>query len=279
MRKLASEPMTIEPPESWMVVLEPAALEHLDNVRHVLLDFDGTISVLREGWEEVMAPMMVEMICGESFPAPEIVREVYDYVDRSTGILTIDQMAWLEEAVKRYGLASQQQTARQYKALYLERLMVRVRERLGCLERGEILPDDMMIAGSGEFVRQYHDIGVKLYLASGTDHADVVREAEALKIAPLFEGRIYGALDGSRANNKERVIQKIIADRGLGGPELMVVGDGPVEIREAVRHNAIALGVASDEIARRGWKLAKIARLRAAGAQLLIPDFTRRLCS
>ena len=28
--------------------------------RHVLFDFDGTLSLIREGWPDVMIPMMVE---------------------------------------------------------------------------------------------------------------------------------------------------------------------------------------------------------------------------
>jgi hypothetical protein len=52
------------------------------------------------------------------------------------------------------------------------------------------------------------------------------------------------------------------------------VGDGPVEIREAVARGAVALGIASDEVRRQGWKAGKVARLKAAGAHLLIPDFT-----
>src|SRR3974377_1355936 len=30
--------------------------------RHVLFDFDGTLSLIREGWPEVMVPMMVEVL-------------------------------------------------------------------------------------------------------------------------------------------------------------------------------------------------------------------------
>ena len=30
--------------------------------RHVLFDFDGTLSLVREGWPEVMVPMMVEVL-------------------------------------------------------------------------------------------------------------------------------------------------------------------------------------------------------------------------
>ena len=38
-------------------------------ISHVLFDFDGTLSLIREGWPEVMVPMFVEMLpplAGES---------------------------------------------------------------------------------------------------------------------------------------------------------------------------------------------------------------------
>ena len=31
-------------------------------ISHVLFDFDGTLSLIREGWPEVMVPMFVEML-------------------------------------------------------------------------------------------------------------------------------------------------------------------------------------------------------------------------
>jgi phosphoglycolate phosphatase-like HAD superfamily hydrolase len=43
-------------------------------------------------------------------------------------------------------------------------------------------------------LEQLRDRGVTLYLASGTDHQDVVKEAEALGVAHFFKGGIYGAM-------------------------------------------------------------------------------------
>jgi phosphoglycolate phosphatase-like HAD superfamily hydrolase len=258
---------------TWLEILAAEVLPDLSRVRFVLFDFDGTISVLREGWEGVMVPLMVEMMCGSRPSTPEIEAEVKDYVDRSTGILTIEQMAWLAEAVRRHGLAGEPQTAAEYKALYLERLLVGVEKRLSALRQGTVSAEEMMIAGAENFVRILHGCGMQLFLASGTDHADVVREAQALGIAHYFGEQIYGALDRSSLHNKAEVIRSILRSHALGGPELMVIGDGPVEIQEAVRRGAIGLGVASDEINRRGWKENKIARLKKAGAHLLIPDF------
>ncbi len=261
--------------DTWLQVLNPAA--PLGHVRHALFDFDGTLSTIRQGWEGIMRPLMVEMICEGAEVSPEqraeIEAEVAEYVDRSTGILTIRQMEWLAEAVRRYGLSKHPRSAREYKAIYNERLLQPVRERLARLARGEATPDDLMIAGARRFLEGLIERGVTLYLASGTDHVYVLEEASALGLAPLFQGGIYGALDETEAHDKARIIQRILEEHALRGAELLVVGDGPVEIREAKARGALAVGVASDEVRRQGWNERKKQRLTHAGADLLIPDF------
>lgn len=246
----------------------------LGNIRHALFDFDGTISVIRQGWENVMIPLMVEMICDGNPPDPELIKEVEEYVDRSTGILTIYQMKWLEDAVRRHGLSRHPETAKAYKKIYSERLLKPVRERLAKLGQGETSIDDLMIMGARAFVASLFEHGVTLYLASGTDHEYVMEEASALQITEYFGPRIYGALDDTEEHTKERIIQRILDEYGLSGESLLVVGDGPVEIRNAKERGAIALGVASDEVKRHGLNPRKRQRLLEAGADLMISDFS-----
>jgi phosphoglycolate phosphatase-like HAD superfamily hydrolase len=259
----------------FIKILHPEVQARLGRIRHALFDFDGTLSVLREGWETVMLPVMIEAICGQSPVTPEIELEVREYVTQSTGILTILQMEWLVEAVRKHGLAGLPLTAAAYKARYLERLMVGVRERILQVETGACLADDRMLSGSRDFLAGLHERGTQLYLISGTDHADVQREAGVLGLAEYFAGRIYGALDEREAHSKERIVQRILDEYHLFGDELLVVGDGPVEIRAARERGAIALGVASNEVAREGWNEHKVMRLSKAGADLLIPDFSQ----
>ncbi|MBE0699641.1 MAG: HAD family hydrolase [Anaerolineaceae bacterium] len=258
--------------KDWIRILHPEVLARLGKIRHVLFDFDGTLSVLRQGWEEVMVPVMVESICGTA-SRPEIEKEVNEYVDHSTGILTIRQMQWLVDSVKRHGLVTPALTAAEYKALYLSRLMVFVRERIAQVKYGEVVPAEHLVAGSQEFVSGLVERGARLYLASGTDHADVAGEAEALGLLEYFHGDVYGALDHNENHAKERVIQRILDENGLSGDELLIIGDGPVEIREGALRKAVTLGVASDEVARQGWNERKVERLQAAGADLLVADF------
>ena len=44
--------------------------------KHALFDFDGTVSILREGWQQVMAPVMLESILSGKEPTPEVERAV-----------------------------------------------------------------------------------------------------------------------------------------------------------------------------------------------------------
>jgi len=257
--------------DRWLQVPNPAV--RLGHTRHTLFDFDGTISTIRCGWETIMIPLMVEAICNGRPPTPEIVAEVTEYVDRSTGILTIRQMEWLAEAVRRYGLARAPRTAREYKRMYNERLLGPVRERLRQMDGSPAGRDAFLIAGARAFLQGLHDHGVTLYLASGTDQVYVVEEAAALGVAGFFGERIYGARDDTGAYTKERLIGRILDEHGLRGEELLVVGDGPVEIRHAKARGAVALGVAADEDRRQGLDPHKRQRLLEAGADLVVTDF------
>ena len=259
----------------WMEIVNPDVKMKVGNIRYALIDFDGTISVIRQGWEDVMIPLMIEMICDGKSPTPEIEREVRDYVDYSTGILTIKQMTWLAEAVRRYGIAKKPKSPYEYKRIYNDRLLILVKKRLDKLNRGELSPDDLTIMGSRRFLEELYKRGVVMYLASGTDHEYVLKEASALKITQYFRGGIYGALDHTEAHTKEKIIQRILEENNLRGNELLVVGDGPVEIKNAKSRNAIALGIASDEVKRCGLNPRKRRRLIDAGADIIIPDFTR----
>jgi hypothetical protein len=71
------------------------------------------------------------------------------------------------------------------------------------------------------------------------------------------------------------VLEDIMSEKNLKGNELVVFGDGPVEIRECRRRSGIAIGVASDEVRRFGLNREKRTRLIKAGAQIVIPDFSQ----
>ncbi len=245
------------------------------NIKHAIFDFDGTISILREGWEKIMEPVMVESICGDQKATPEIIERIKNFIDETTGIQTILQMEGLVKIVKEIGLVPKEKIlgAWDYKKIYNDRLMIPVRERILELESGVKTLDDFTLKESLEFCIIMFERGVFMYLASGTDRTDVRNESKKVTAAQYFKGGIYVAIGTIEEYSKDKVIKEIIRDHNLHGSELVVFGDGPVEIRNAKDNGAIAVGVASDEVKGHGWNEAKVDRLTKANCDILIPDF------
>lgn len=243
-------------------------------IKAMVLDFDGTISTLRCGWELVMEPLMVEMICGNTEPTEAIRKEVAAYIDESTGIQTILQMKWLANAVQEKGLnPGMPSDPWFYKAEYNRRLMQQVQQRLDDLKSGKAAPEEFLMAGSRQLLEALQEKGIALYVASGTDHPDVVNEATCLGVAQYFT-QIAGAPVGSENCSKEKVIADLLNAQSLPGEQLTVMGDGKVEIRLGKESGARAVGIASNERARRGIDEVKRQRLTAAGADVIIGDYT-----
>jgi hypothetical protein len=64
-------------------------------------------------------------------------------------------------------------------------------------------------------------------------------------------------------------------ENNLQGPELVIFGDGPVEVRESRKRDGLAVGIASDEIRRHGLNIEKRTRLVKAGAHIITPDYSQ----
>ncbi len=240
-------------------------------VKAAVFDFDGTISTLRCGWEQVMKPLMLEYIYAGKI-TPETEKAVDDYIDASTGIQTIYQMEWLKGQADKSGNSDPSHDAWWYKDRYNERLMEQVNARLLKLESGEERAENFLIKGAKEFLKALKAAGVELYLASGTDDRDVHREAAALGVADYFS-QIKGAPERKADCSKEAVLKDIIETRGLLGEELLVVGDGKVEIALGAQRGAFTIGTATDEQALFGVNPVKRERLLQAGADAIIGDF------
>ena len=260
-----------------MKELELIHPDHLPQgrVRAAIFDFDGTFSTLRCGWEQVMAPMMLEMISGGKAEdaSDELRQEVNTYIDTSTGIQTVYQMRWLQERVEAEGRAVAGRDQWWYKDEYNRRLMEQVQVRMDRLNQGLDQPGQYLIAGAVEFLHKLRDLGIDVYLASGTDHSDVLREAAALGVADCFTA-IKGAPERQVACSKEAVLRMILEEKKLPGEALLLVGDGKVEIALGAKCGAYCLGAATDETARHGVNPVKRDRLIRAGADAIVGDFS-----
>jgi phosphoglycolate phosphatase len=246
------------------------------HARVVLFDFDGTVSLIRSGWFEVMVPMMVEILMdlktGE--PEPEIRALVEDFVARLTGKQTIYQTIELARQVELRGGRPLDPLA--YKHAYLERLHRKIAHRLEELRCGEAPPDKYLVPGARALLEALRDRGLKMYLASGTDQPYMRDEAELLDVARYFDGRVYGALDDYKSFSKKILIQRIIASAECEGRAFLGFGDGYVEIENIKEVGGVAVGVATAEPECRTVDEWKRQRLAGVGADFIIPNFLCR---
>jgi phosphoglycolate phosphatase-like HAD superfamily hydrolase len=241
--------------------------------RSVLFDFDGTLSLLREGWPQVMIPMMVEVLqeTGTRETPQELTTKVEEFVMRLNGRQTIYQMIQLADEVKQRGGTPLDPL--DYKHRYHDRLLARIHGRIEALEQGSTASNQWTVPGSHELLDQLRQRGVTLYLASGTDLKYVRHEAALLGVAEFFGPHIYGALDDYRNFSKQMIIDRILHENQLQGTQLLGFGDGFVEIEEVKKAGGVAVAVASDEVRREGVNAWKRDRLVRAGADVVIPDY------
>ncbi|MBQ7915302.1 MAG: HAD family hydrolase [Firmicutes bacterium] len=243
-------------------------------VKAAIFDFDGTISTLRCGWEPIMEKVMLKHLRGGDMPDDQLIPMVRAYIDESTGIQTAYQMEWLANQVREL-CHREPEDLWTYKDEYNEELLKMVNDRIASLENGAST-FQFLVKGSVWYLRMLAEHGIEIYIASGTDDADVKREASLLGITGFVQ-EVKGAPYHKKDCSKEVVIRELIEARGLSGRELMVVGDGKVEIQLGAAAGAITIGMATEEWLQDGstYNKKKLEKLQAAGADYIFLDFVQ----
>jgi phosphoglycolate phosphatase len=242
--------------------------------RFAVFDFDGTLSVVREGWPEIMVPMMIEELAksGTTETHDQLHKVAYDFVMELNGKQTIYQMIRLAEEITKRGGKPQEPVY--YKNRYHDLLMGKITIRRESLRDGSADPRTMLVPGSIEVLTQLKARGVEVFLASGTDENYVREECQLLQIDKFFGPHIYGARDDYKSFSKQMVIERILRENQVDGRYLLGFGDGYVEIDNIKGAGGTAIAVASNESARDGsvdqWKRQ---RLVGVGADIVVPDY------
>src|SRR5579885_911111 len=241
--------------------------------RAVVFDFDGTLSLIRSGWVEVMVPMMVEILLdlnsGES--EAELRSIVEDFVWRLTGKETIYQMMEFAEHVRKRG--GRALDPLEYKKMYLDRLWTRIHGRMEERRQGLVAPERYLVPGARALLESLKSRGLTLYLASGTDEVYMKEEARLLDVSKYFDGGVYGAQDDYKSFSKKILIQRILSTTDVQGDQILGFGDGYVEIEEVKQVGGVTVGVATTEPECQVIDDWKRQRLIGVGADYIVPNY------
>jgi phosphoglycolate phosphatase len=238
--------------------------------RAVLFDFDGTLSLLREGWPAVMTEMMLAELRGLG-PAEQSADLVNEIVVGLNGRPTIVQMQALAAAVEQSG--GRPAAPADYAAGYQERLLRLIRGRYEDIRSGRVMPAAWAVPGSYALLDDLRKRGLTLVLASGTEVTHVRRESDLLGFSNYFHDAVFAPVGEDPHFSKRAVIERILEEHGLRGQELLGFGDGVVETEEVRRVGGVAVAVASEEPPRRGVNPRKREWLLRSGADVVIADY------
>src|SRR5262245_58637478 len=195
--------------------------------RAALFDFDGTLSLIREGWPRVMVDLMLDRLREQNLiaePEPACAAHIEAFVMALNGHPTIRQMErFAQEVVTRGGTPAEPAA---YLQQYLDRLMSVVRGRWEALESRRAKPEEWAVPNAHGVLRHLQSRGVPLFVASGTDFAHVSREVELLQLGEYIAGRVCAPKDNDATFRKRDVIELALKELGIRGEELIGFGDG-----------------------------------------------------
>lgn len=140
-------------------------------------------------------------------------------------------------------------------------------------------PESMRVKGSFEFVRFLNSLGLKNYLVTGAvisydkngnPYGGMYEEITTLgfKIAP---GADFEAIEGSTWNNKipkNKVMERICAEKGINPENVLVIGDGRSEIEAGVKMGGITMSVLPESSVRQREIHKKL------GTNIILSDYT-----
>jgi phosphoglycolate phosphatase len=247
--------------------------------RAILFDFDGTLSLIREGWCQLMVGMMIERLREQTL-APEPEDVLWPHIERlvmsQNGAPTIRQMEVFVEEVQRRGGKPAEST--EYLGEFQNRLMAMVRERWVALESGKASATEWVVPSVHSLLDNLRSRGLHQFVASGTEYDHVSHEAKLLNVNEFFPAGINAPRGNDRSFRKADVIGRVLAEHGIRGDELLGFGDGMVETAEVKRVGGVAVGVASSEYGSGLGRVnpTKRVALISAGADIIIPDYTHQ---
>jgi len=237
--------------------------------RIAAIDFDGTMSLIRIGWQHVMHGVMRAALAPYHPRLEQLDDEITGYIARSTGQPSIIQMAWVDEHVLLYGGVSH--GAQHYLDQFSQAMSAQIDARVASID-DDASADACMVPGARAFLGKLRMHGIPMALVSGTERHHLIRESQALRIHDFFDAGIYGPGMHAPAFTKLDALQQLVHLYDVGAGELLSVGDGPVEIMAGKELHGFSLAIASHEVSG-GLDDAKRRHLLHAGADAVVANF------
>lgn len=234
------------------------------SLKLAVFDFDGTLSLLREGWATVMAQQGVELLDDPTRQA-ELELEML----MLSGKPSIMQMQRLIEIAQAAGRPhpSDAELLQQFQQRLAGILHARLNAVAGSPRGAFCVP------GAIEILDELKLLGIPCVLVSGTLKDYVLAEAELLGVLHYFGDEVYAPEANNSTFAKTDVISGLLSQRGLEGAQLIGFGDGYAETVAVRELGGYVVGLATRDIGEDGLNTMKEGMLYRLGADIVLPNY------
>ncbi len=242
-------------------------------ITHAFIDFDGTVSLLRTGWWRIMADVALEQ-----FHEEEAIREA----NRSRFTDEILKLNGKPPAIQIQRLADMmldedglETSASDMTATFHERLTRELEDRKRGLIEASIPADSFLVHGVTGFLNHLSRNNVQLHLVTGTEQSLAAHELTILGLDGLFGDSVHGPSAEAISFSKQTVFERLMQEHILTPGEVLVVGDGFVEMALAAERGMPCFGIACLESENGSGKVEpdRVRHLTEARADVILPDF------
>ena len=215
----------------------------ISEIKCVILDYDGTLTTFRKGWEFILYPYVKNLIDKNhnKDTNPELEVDLEHLVAHAGGTTPRQLMGRLADLVEKY--TGKSESIEHYVSEYGKIFNAEIARRVDSFDDDS---ESYVISGVRQLLEFLKSKKTLNYVVTGSCGKAVTKELAILSMRDDFLG-VYGADGSTIGNHKELAIEEIITKHGLLASEVLIVGDGSTEMRAAVKMNLPSLGIASDE--------------------------------
>ena len=243
----------------------------VSSIRCVVLDYDGTLTTLRKGWDVILTEYANSKINPYNRPCEGLDKVILHLTDHAGGTTPKQLMARLVKIMRQKQLVppDEIQSIEYYAKEYADHFQKMINKRVESFSSASESYVIESVRPMLNFISEKETIN---YIVTGSCEMAVTDELQKLEMFDYFSG-VYGATIEMEGNLKMNAIREIMYKHSIKPCEILIIGDGSTEIRAANELELPAIGIASDEhdggLCEKKRKL-----LKGLGAHAIIADYS-----
>lgn len=211
-----------------------------------IIDYDGTLTRVRYGWEVKMTEFFMQKICEDRNLNTDELNKAKDltaqWVNHAQGTTINQQMGALSEILTEFSFDHNlNDLIEEFDTFSTDWEYARMHE---LKDQGQI--DSLFLKGAIDFLKKLQEKNYELHMLSGTSHEKLLYECEVLGLTDYFV-HIQGYEHHLASPYKLESMRNTIEKYNYEPQNTLIIGDGLTELKAGRELGCPTLAIAIDE--------------------------------